>query len=110
MRRLLAGRVRPDAVFAANDMMALGAMSVIREAGLRVPDDIAIVGFDDIPMASLASPGLTTVSMPKSELGRSAAVILHQQIASSRPLALRRLLNTELVVRQSSTHWAAARP
>ena len=106
MRRLLAGRTRPDAVFAANDMMALGALSVINGAGLRVPDDIAVVGFDDIPIAALAAPALTTVSMPKSELGRGAAVTLAQQITHSRPLALRRVLDTELVVRQSSTRWA----
>ena len=108
MRRLLAGRTRPDAVFAANDMMALGAVSVIHGAGLRVPDDIAVVGFDDIPIAALASPGLTTVSMPKSDLGRSAAVTLAQQIGHTRPLALRRVFDTELVVRQSSTRWAVA--
>jgi LacI family transcriptional regulator len=105
MRRLLAGSTRPDAVFAANDMMALGAISVIHSAGLRLPDDIAVVGFDDIPIAALTSPGLTTVSMPKSELGRGAAVTLAQQIARARPLALRRVLDTELVVRQSSTRW-----
>jgi LacI family transcriptional regulator len=106
MRRLLAGRTKPDAVFAANDMMALGAISVIHGAGLRLPDDIAVVGFDDIPIAALTSPGLTTVSMPKGELGRGAAVTLAQQMTRSRPLALRRVLDTELVVRQSSTRWA----
>ena len=107
MRRLLAAKTRPDAVFAANDMMALGAISVIHGAGLRLPDDIAVVGFDDIPIASLTSPGLTTVSMPKSELGRGAAMTLAQQIGRSHPLALRRVLDTELVVRQSSTRWAS---
>ena len=109
MRRLLAGRTRPDAVFAANDMMALGAISVIQGAGLRVPDDIAVVGFDDIPIAALASPALTTVAMPKSELGRGAAVTLAQQLNHARPLALRRVLDTELVVRQSSTRWGVPR-
>jgi len=107
MRRLLAGRERPDAVFAANDMMALGAMSVIRNAGLRVPADVAIVGFDDIPIAALSSPALTTVGMPKTELGRSAATLLMQQLDGARPAAPRRVLDAELVVRQSSTRWTA---
>lgn len=59
----------PDAVFAANDQMAIDAMMAIRERGLRVPDDIAVVGFDDIPMASYVSPALTTVHQPVYELG-----------------------------------------
>ena len=109
MRRLLANRSRPDAVFAANDMMALGAISVIQGAGLRLPDDIAVVGFDDIPIASLTSPGLTTVSMPKTELGRGAAMTLAQQISRPGALALRRVFDTELVVRQSSTRWPSGR-
>lgn len=109
MRRLLAGRARPDAVFAANDMMALGAISVARDAGLRVPDDIAVVGFDDIPTAALTTPGLTTVSMPKAELGRHAALVLARQLAGGHSAAVHRLLDTELVVRQSSTSWATTR-
>lgn len=104
MRKLLAMNRRIDAVFAANDMMALGAMSVLRDAGLRVPQDVALVGFDDIPIAALTTPGLTTVAMPKGDLGRSAAVLLGKQInaGSPRPIAMRRMFDTELVVRQSS--------
>lgn len=103
MRRLLANGRRPDAVFAANDMMALGAMSVIRDAGLRVPDDIAVVGFDDIPTAALTTPGLTTMAMPKMELGSTAAVLLGRQIdANGSGHAVRRGFTVELVVRNSS--------
>ena len=76
MRTLLALDHPPDAVFAANDMMALGAMSVVREAGLRVPDDVALVGFDNVPMTELITPGLTTMAMPMSELGDAAARLL----------------------------------
>ena len=54
-------------------MMALGAMSVVRENGLRVPDDVALVGFDNVPMTELTTPGLTTMAMPMSELGDAAA-------------------------------------
>jgi LacI family transcriptional regulator len=103
MRRLLSAGGAPEAVFAANDMMALGAMSVIRDAGLRIPDDIAVVGFDDIPIAALTAPGLTTMAMPKSELGRAAAATLSRLLASEPPVsATRQLLDVELVVRHSS--------
>jgi LacI family transcriptional regulator len=101
MRRLLGNGTMPDAVFAANDMMALGAMSVIRDAGLRVPDDIAIAGFDDIPSAALTAPGLTTMAMPMGELGRAAAVVLAQQLEGS-VQAVRQTFDPQLVVRHSS--------
>jgi LacI family transcriptional regulator len=104
MRRLLAlDRRRPDAVFAANDMMALGAMSVIREAQLRVPDDVALVGFDNVPMTGLMMPGLTTMAMPMSELGGAAARLLEQQLAlRGRHQSERHTFSAELIVRDSS--------
>ncbi|HEX2716540.1 MAG TPA: LacI family DNA-binding transcriptional regulator [Gemmatimonadaceae bacterium] len=103
MRRLLAAGRVPEAVFAANDMMAFGAMAAIRDAGLRVPDDIAIVGFDDVPAAALSSPALTTVAMPKTELGNAAAAVLARHLApNGRPEIVRRTFNAELIVRQSS--------
>ena len=75
MRTLLAdGRDRPSAVFGANDMLAIGAMQAARDAGLTIPNDIAIVGFDDIPTAKLL--GLTTVRQPELELGALAAQLL----------------------------------
>ncbi|MDQ6633930.1 MAG: LacI family transcriptional regulator [Gemmatimonadota bacterium] len=110
MRRLLAlnGR-RPDAVFAANDMMALGAMSVIREAQLRVPDDVALVGFDNVPMTALMMPGLTTMAMPMSELGGAAARLLEQQLAlAGRHQSERHIFSAELIVRDSSLRPVAA--
>src|SRR5690606_14527163 len=63
---------RPDAIFAGNDMMAVGALLALQEAGLAVPDDVAIVGFDDVPMAALMRPGLTTLGIRIAETGRSA--------------------------------------
>jgi LacI family transcriptional regulator len=109
MKRLLALRAPPDAVFAANDMMALGAMSVVREAGLRVPDDVALVGFDDVPMTGLTSPALTTMAMPMSALGDSAANLIAEQL----PLAgdhtpVRKMFSAELIVRASSMRGAAS--
>jgi LacI family transcriptional regulator len=109
IRRLLALPRRPDAVFAANDMMALGAMSVIREAGLSVPDDVALVGFDNVPMTGLMMPGLTTMAMPMSELGDAAARLLEDQLAQSgRHDPVRQTFSAELVVRESSLRPSGA--
>jgi LacI family transcriptional regulator len=102
MHRLLGAGLPIDAVFAQNDMMALGAMSVLRDAGLRVPDDVAIVGFDDIPPAALTAPGLTTMAMPMSELGRSAARVVGLQIEGTVVESVRQTFDPRLVVRHSS--------
>lgn len=75
-RAILARPLRPTAIFAANDLMAIGAMQALREAGLRVPQDIAVAGFDDISAAQLVSPALTTVAQFQSDLGLRAAQIL----------------------------------
>ncbi|HKO16459.1 MAG TPA: LacI family DNA-binding transcriptional regulator [Gemmatimonadaceae bacterium] len=103
MRRLLAGRQRPDAVFACNDMMALGAMEAVRAAGLRVPEDIALAGWDDIPITALTTPALTTVAMPKRQLGSAAANLLNQQLRrGGTHLPVRQMFDAQLIVRQSS--------
>jgi DNA-binding LacI/PurR family transcriptional regulator len=73
MRELLELSPRPDAVFVASDLMAEGAMSVIRDAGLRIPEDIAVIGFDDIELAQFSQPPLTTVHQPVGELGAELA-------------------------------------
>ncbi len=85
MQRLLASSPRPSAVFAANDMMALGAMMAIHEAGLRVPEDVAVAGFDDIPAARLVNPPLTTVTQFQVEWGRRAAELLLERINGLAP-------------------------
>ncbi|WP_296168107.1 substrate-binding domain-containing protein, partial [uncultured Brevundimonas sp.] len=64
--------VKPDAVFAANDIMAVGAMLALQDAGLRVPEDVALVGFDDVPIADMVRPGLTTLGIKIAETGRGA--------------------------------------
>lgn len=76
MRILINRRPRPDAVFCANDLTAIGAMDVIREAGLTIPDDIALVGFDDVDAATLVTPPLTTVRNPAYETGQEAGRLL----------------------------------
>jgi LacI family transcriptional regulator len=81
MQQLLALSVRPDAVFAANDVMAMGGLAAIHAAGLRVPADIAVMGFDDIPLARQLSPPLTTVSQFQTQLGRRAAELLLERLS-----------------------------
>ncbi|KFE71976.1 LacI family DNA-binding transcriptional regulator [Hyalangium minutum] len=101
-RRLAAQPDRPDAVFAANDVIAVGCMVALREAGLRVPDHIAVAGFDDIPLASLVSPALTTVRVQIAELGRAALEQLLLSIESpARTRPVSRALLPEVVVRES---------
>lgn len=93
-----AGKELPDAILATNDVMALGAWNVLRERGVRVPDDVALVGFDDIESARHL--GLTSVSVPMRAMGRAAAEAAIQQI-SSRKTQPQRMLPTALVVRRS---------
>lgn len=82
MIRLLALPARPTAVFAGNDLMAIGALTAARAAGLRVPQDVAIAGYDDIPEAAVTSPALTTVAVPKYEMGRAAAELLLERLVA----------------------------
>jgi DNA-binding LacI/PurR family transcriptional regulator len=101
MQRLLALPSRPTAVFAASDAMALGALRALHEAGLHVPEQIAVVGYDDIPAAAYATPPLTTVRQPSAEMGAAAVRALLAQIEQpARPPAAVRLPTT-LVVRES---------
>jgi LacI family transcriptional regulator len=99
MQRLLPHQ--PDAVFVASDHMGLGALRAIHEAGLRVPDDIALVGFDDMPFATLARPQLTTVRQPVAELGSRAAGGLIGLIEGTLTPPHQVALPTELVIRES---------
>jgi LacI family transcriptional regulator len=101
-QRLLALEERPDAIFAAGDLMAIGAMDAIREAGLRVPDDIALVGFDDIPLAAMVSPSITTVRQDKAALGTAAAEAMLKLIDDPAAESPQVVVPVELIVRESS--------
>jgi len=93
---------RPTAIFAANDSMAVGALSAARSAGLRVPEDVAVVGFDDVPIARYVNPALTTVRVAISKLGACAAERLFEAIrAQNRHDRKHELQPTELVIRSS---------
>ncbi|MBN3807905.1 LacI family DNA-binding transcriptional regulator [Paraburkholderia sp. Ac-20347] len=98
----------PTAIFTANDQSAFGAIAAAREAGLRVPDDISVIGFDDIPMAEQFHPALTTVRQPFQQMSSSAVNALLAQIAGSDAVAQRTTFPAELVVRQSTAQAPAA--
>ncbi|GAB3794247.1 LacI family DNA-binding transcriptional regulator [Humibacter antri] len=101
MRRLLARKVPLDAVFAANDQMALGAYAAIAEAGLSIPHDIAVVGYDDDALGSAASPALTTMHQSMTELGAAMAEKL-VRIIEGEPVDHATILKTRLIMRSSS--------
>ncbi len=101
MIRLLDQAARPDAVFAANDEMAIGAIEAIRSRGLLTPDDVAIIGFDDIQLASYVQPSLTTVRQPMRQFGALAVQQLLRRIhdPTTRPETI--VLPTQLIIRHS---------
>jgi LacI family transcriptional regulator len=107
-QRILMVRSRPTAVFAANDSMAIGALSAFREAGLRVPEDMAMVGFDDIPIARFLTPSLTTVRVEIAELGRRAVRHVIASLESGDGAKKRDVIKTTLVVRESCGSMPAA--
>jgi DNA-binding LacI/PurR family transcriptional regulator len=100
--RLLDRRPTLDAVFAASDLMAAGALRALRRAGRRVPDDVAVIGFDDSPIAICTSPQMTTVRQPIKEMGELLATELLSLIARSGREPFRVVLDTTLVIRQSA--------
>lgn len=95
-------RPLPDAWFCSNDLMALGALQALHEAGVQVPDDTAVMGFDDIPMARAALPPLTTVAQPMAEMGALAVRMLASALGGGEPGPPRVVLQTRLVVRRSA--------
>ncbi len=101
MAELLAGGPPPDGVFAASDLMAVGALRALRDAGLAVPRDVALVGFDDAPVCRHTDPELTTVRQPVSRMGRVMAEVLLERIAG-REVPADTVLPTRLVVRGSA--------
>ncbi|HET7093557.1 MAG TPA: substrate-binding domain-containing protein, partial [Thermomicrobiales bacterium] len=89
--------------FAANDLMAMGVMFAARAAGLRIPDDLAVVGLDDIPAAALVEPPLTTVAQYPAQLGRRAAELMFDRLTGTAPAASRQIeMPFALIVRGSA--------
>jgi len=106
--RLLRMLPRPTAIFACNDLMALGVLLAARELGLRCPEDISIVGFDNLDFAEFTAPALTTVHQPGYQLGTAAARLLLERIAGSKQPAKRVVLPSELKIRNSVAPIAEA--
>jgi LacI family transcriptional regulator len=100
--RLLALDDRPTAIFAVTDMTAVGAFGAARRMGLRIPQDVAIVGYNDIPLASRMVPALTTVHVPIHDFGSVAARLLLEQIESGEASQRRVIFNPQLIVRGST--------
>jgi LacI family transcriptional regulator len=98
----------PTAIFASNDVSAFGAMEAVRHHGLRIPDDVSILGFDDIPQAAQMYPSLTTIRQPLAEMGRAATQLLFTYINEPDAPIKRLELPTELIVRRSCQPLAMA--
>jgi DNA-binding LacI/PurR family transcriptional regulator len=92
----------PTAVIAANDLMAIGAIHEFRSAGLDIPRDISVVGFDDIAFAGLNYPSLTTVNLPREELGRRAVEALMETLDNPKQEGVEIRIPTNLIIRNST--------
>jgi LacI family transcriptional regulator len=101
MKELLALNEPPTAVFACNDLMAMGAICAASERRLRMPQDVAIIGCDDIALASFTNPSLTTIAQPKHEMGALAVKLLVERIEDKDSPPTKQILPTELVIRDS---------
>lgn len=101
MQQLLATPHPPTALFVASDVVAFGAMAAMQDHGFAIPQDMAVVGFDDVPLAQYTNPPLTTVRMPTVAMGRRAGELLYDQILG-RTVEPHVLLETELIIRASS--------
>ena len=108
---LLSMQKRPTAIFAANDSMAIGALSALRESGVRVPEEMAVAGFDDIPLARFMDPPLSSVHVPICELGaRAVEILLHGVTHKNDHERRRERVSTKLVIRRSTGGESAERP
>jgi DNA-binding LacI/PurR family transcriptional regulator len=102
MRTLLSDSVRPIAVFVANDLAAIGALEVLNVAGLDVPGELSVVGYDNTALAAGHRSGLTTVDQPRHDMGRMAAELILQRISEDRATVRHVVLSPKLVAREST--------
>jgi len=102
LKQLMQNRPSPTAIFACNDLMAIGALAASREIGLEIPEQLSLIGFDDITLASMVVPKLTTVAQPKRDLGETGAKLLFQQITKDKKQEAVVLLQPNLVIRDST--------
>ena len=100
-KQLVAGSL-PDAVLCGDDVIALGLLRSLRDAGVRVPEDVLVTGYDDIGFADLSNPGLTTIRQPVTELGAESARLLRSRLGQQAGPTQRRVLASTLQVRGST--------
>ena len=100
-KRLLENQA-PTAIFSANDQMTLGVLRALKQAGLRVPDDVSLIGFDDVPEAAYFDPPLTTIRQDFGEVGHRGLQLLLDQINSDQPTSTHETIEPELVIREST--------
>jgi DNA-binding LacI/PurR family transcriptional regulator len=103
MNKLLDLKDMPTAVFISGDHMAIGAMEAIKAKGLRIPEDISIIGYDDIDMAAYVSPKLTTVKQDTDRIGASAGQLLIEQMNEKKKMLTTDIIPVELIIRESCT-------
>jgi LacI family transcriptional regulator len=95
------GSPLPTALFSSNDIIAYGCIKALKESGIRVPEDISIIGFDDLPLSALMDPPLTTMKISKKQIGRMAMKLLLEKIESNSSVSSKTIIGSELVVRNS---------
>ena len=105
MKSLLASQQKFSAIFIASDNIAMGAYAALHEAGKRIPEDVSVIGFDDIPWAEYGDPPLTTVRLDAQELARRACFVLTDLLNGKEIPQKRQILDTELVIRQSCASY-----
>lgn len=108
MTRLLQQNPRTSAVFACNDLMAIGALCAAHEAGLSVPQQLSLIGLDDIELAAFMSPPLTTIAQPKQQIGEQAVEMLFERLNTKRNTPRKTALTPELRIRASTAPFAGA--
>jgi LacI family transcriptional regulator len=105
IKKLFHKKIKPDAIFCANDTTALSAIIYFNEHGIKVPDDVLIVGFSNEPFSEVVTPSISTIRQPGFEMGKKAAMLIIEQIkAKDKPTEFQQIvMPTELIIRNSST-------
>ncbi len=106
MKKMMEKSEKIDGVFCVNDLVAIGVIKALKEKGVRIPQDVAVVGFDDTSLCNYVSPSLTSIRQPAEEMGKVAAKILMELINGSSTVK-KYVFSPDLVVRQSSCRYAS---